>query len=194
GTRTDGDQNGFAHPSVDVSLDENSGVLDGFERNFEGSSSGMTWLTECVRIHTGEKSHRGHSYPCASAYERHLEAHINSRVGEKPYKWELCASCYMDSNTQELLLDNPLNQPPENQNSKSLDMVPWPSETPFMMQRPSAQTVVSLCQQVIISFPPNKLHSQRSDTPAAGLSSEPRAHMTTPNIGSSQPSTQLGPC
>ncbi|KAM6160717.1 zinc finger protein Pegasus-like isoform 2-T2 [Erethizon dorsatum] len=59
---TDGDQNGLGHPSVEVSLDENSGMLvDGFERTFDGkfkcrycnyASKGTGRLTEHVRIHT----------------------------------------------------------------------------------------------------------------------------------------------
>ncbi len=37
GAGTEGDQNGLDHPSVEVSLDENSGMLvDGFERTFDG--------------------------------------------------------------------------------------------------------------------------------------------------------------
>ena len=55
---TDGDQNGLDLPSVEVSLDENSGMLvDGFERTFDGklkcrycnyASKGTTWLTEHI--------------------------------------------------------------------------------------------------------------------------------------------------
>lgn len=40
---------------------------------------------------TGEKPHRCHLCPFASAYERHLEAHMRSHTGEKPYKCELCS-------------------------------------------------------------------------------------------------------
>lgn len=60
---TDGDQNGLDHPSVEVSLDENSGMLvDGFERTFDGklkcrycnyASKGTARLIEHIRIHTG---------------------------------------------------------------------------------------------------------------------------------------------
>lgn len=60
---TEGDQNGLDHPSVEVSLDENSGVLvDGFERTFDGklkcrycnyASKGTARLIEHIRIHTG---------------------------------------------------------------------------------------------------------------------------------------------
>lgn len=39
----------------------------------------------------GEKPHRCHLCPFASAYERHLEAHMRSHTGEKPYKCELCS-------------------------------------------------------------------------------------------------------
>lgn len=39
----------------------------------------------------GEKPHRCQLCPFASAYERHLEAHMRSHTGEKPYKCDLCA-------------------------------------------------------------------------------------------------------
>lgn len=62
GAGTDGDQNGLDHPSVEVSLDENSGMLvDGFERTFDGklkcrycnyASKGTARLIEHIRIHT----------------------------------------------------------------------------------------------------------------------------------------------
>lgn len=62
---TEGDQNGLDHPSVEVSLDENSGMLvDGFERTFDGklkcrycnyASKGTARLIEHIRIHTGMK-------------------------------------------------------------------------------------------------------------------------------------------
>lgn len=41
--------------------------------------------------HAGEKPHRCQLCPFASAYERHLEAHMRSHTGEKPYKCDLCA-------------------------------------------------------------------------------------------------------
>ncbi|XP_058527924.1 zinc finger protein Pegasus isoform X2 [Ochotona princeps] len=66
GAGTDGDQNGLDHPSVEVSLDENSGMLvDGFERTFDGklkcrycnyASKGTARLIEHIRIHTGQLS------------------------------------------------------------------------------------------------------------------------------------------
>ncbi|XP_008945623.1 PREDICTED: zinc finger protein Pegasus-like [Merops nubicus] len=65
GAGTEGDQNGLDHPSVEVSLDENSGMLvDGFERTFDGklkcrycnyASKGTARLIEHIRIHTGRK-------------------------------------------------------------------------------------------------------------------------------------------
>ncbi|NXG09205.1 IKZF5 protein, partial [Sakesphorus luctuosus] len=63
GGGTEGDQNGLDHRSVEVSLDENSGMLvDGFERTFDGklkcrycnyASKGTARLIEHIRIHTG---------------------------------------------------------------------------------------------------------------------------------------------
>lgn len=94
-------QNGLDHPSVDMSLDDSSGILvDGFERTYDGklkcrycnyATRGTARLIEHIRIHTGEKPHRCHLCPFASAYERHLEAHMRSHTGEKPYKCELCS-------------------------------------------------------------------------------------------------------
>ncbi|KAK1905676.1 Zinc finger protein Pegasus [Dissostichus eleginoides] len=94
-------QNGLDHPSVDMSLEDSSGILvDGFERTYDGklkcrycnyATRGTARLIEHIRIHTGEKPHRCHLCPFASAYERHLEAHMRSHTGEKPYKCELCS-------------------------------------------------------------------------------------------------------
>uniref|UniRef100_G3P5G0 Zinc finger protein Pegasus n=1 Tax=Gasterosteus aculeatus aculeatus TaxID=481459 RepID=G3P5G0_GASAC len=94
-------QNGLDHPSVDLSLEDSSGILvDGFERTYDGklkcrycnyATRGTARLIEHIRIHTGEKPHRCHLCPFASAYERHLEAHMRSHTGEKPYKCELCS-------------------------------------------------------------------------------------------------------
>ncbi|KAL2082909.1 hypothetical protein ACEWY4_020682 [Coilia grayii] len=94
-------QNGLDHPSVDITLDDSSGILvDGFERTYDGklkcrycnyATRGTARLIEHIRIHTGEKPHRCHLCPFASAYERHLEAHMRSHTGEKPYKCELCS-------------------------------------------------------------------------------------------------------
>lgn len=97
----DCNQNGLDHPSVDVTLEDSSGILvDGFERTYDGklkcrycnyATRGTARLIEHIRIHTGEKPHRCHLCPFASAYERHLEAHMRSHTGEKPYKCELCS-------------------------------------------------------------------------------------------------------
>lgn len=121
-------QNGLDHPSVDVTLEDSTGILvDGFERTYDGklkcrycnyATRGTARLIEHIRIHTGkcppsvaeetlavraspltllflppagEKPHRCHLCPFASAYERHLEAHMRSHTGEKPYKCELCS-------------------------------------------------------------------------------------------------------
>ncbi|KAJ0066934.1 hypothetical protein NL108_004918 [Boleophthalmus pectinirostris] len=94
-------QNGLEHASVEMSLEDSSGILvDGFERTYDGklkcrycnyATRGTARLIEHIRIHTGEKPHRCHLCPFASAYERHLEAHMRSHTGEKPYKCELCS-------------------------------------------------------------------------------------------------------
>lgn len=57
-------QNGLDHPSVDITLDDSSGILvDGFERTYDGklkcrycnyATRGTARLIEHIRIHTGE--------------------------------------------------------------------------------------------------------------------------------------------
>lgn len=61
---TDCSQNGLDHPSVDMSLEDNSGILvDGFERTYDGklkcrycnyATRGTARLIEHIRIHTGK--------------------------------------------------------------------------------------------------------------------------------------------
>lgn len=57
-------QNGLDHPSVDMSLEDSSGILvDGFERTYDGklkcrycnyATRGTARLIEHIRIHTGK--------------------------------------------------------------------------------------------------------------------------------------------
>nr|XP_036876958.1 zinc finger protein Pegasus-like [Manis javanica] len=174
GAGTDGGQNGLDHPSVEVSLDENSGMLvDGFERTFDGklkcrycnyASKGTARLIEHIRIHTGEKPHRCHLCPFASACERHLEAHMRSHTGEKPYKCELCSFCCSDRSNL-----------PHHRRRKH-KMVPIKG-----MPQSSSPT----------SPEPRPSHTQRNCSPVAGPSSELSAHTSTPSIGNSQPSTPV---
>lgn len=51
----------------------------------------ITGIISSLVCHPGEKPHRCQLCPFASAYERHLEAHMRSHTGEKPYKCDLCA-------------------------------------------------------------------------------------------------------
>lgn len=67
---TDCSQNGLDHPSVDMSLEDSSGILvDGFERTYDGklkcrycnyATRGTARLIEHIRIHTGNKVFMGH--------------------------------------------------------------------------------------------------------------------------------------
>ena len=61
---TESEHNGLDHPSVEVSLDDSSGLLaDDFERTYDGklkcrycnyASKGTARLIEHMRIHTGK--------------------------------------------------------------------------------------------------------------------------------------------
>ncbi|XP_078500129.1 zinc finger protein Pegasus isoform X2 [Lissotriton helveticus] len=59
-------------------------------------SGAVSGEKEAEPLQGGEKPHRCHLCPFASAYERHLEAHMRSHTGEKPYKCELCSFCCSD--------------------------------------------------------------------------------------------------
>ncbi|XP_040217268.1 zinc finger protein Pegasus isoform X3 [Rana temporaria] len=246
----------------------------------------------------GEKPHRCHLCPFASAYERHLEAHMRSHTGEKPYKCELCSfRCSDRSNlshhrrrkhkmlpikgtrpslgnkkmwgvlqkkvsslggysrrmlinlsppsmvvhkpdylsdfsheipniqsdayeslaktshsgglsrdSQELMVDNPLNQlstlagqlsslPPDTQNPASPDTGPCPDEKPFMIHQPPAPACASAVSTSVpqSSSPASPegrgTHNHRNCSPMAGPSSDRSGRTSTPSISNSQPST-----
>uniref|UniRef100_H0VZ94 Zinc finger protein Pegasus n=1 Tax=Cavia porcellus TaxID=10141 RepID=H0VZ94_CAVPO len=81
--------------------------------------------------------------------------------------------------------------PPEDQKPESPDVVPGPDEKHFMIERPSA-VCASITQSPSPTSPgpgPRPAHSERKYSPAAGWSTEPSAHTSTPILGNSQPST-----
>lgn len=112
----------------------------------------------------------------------------------------------LSRDTQELMVDNPLNQlstlagqlsslPPDTQNPTSPDPSPCPDEKPFMIQQPPAPACASAVSTSVpqSSSPASPegraTHNHRNCSPMAGPSSDRSGRTSTPSISNSQPST-----
>ncbi|XP_007902120.1 zinc finger protein Pegasus-like isoform X5 [Callorhinchus milii] len=150
----------------------------------------VMWQADCLSTDNqvaiegglrGEKPHRCHLCPFASAYERHLEAHMRSHTGEKPYKCQLSSL------------------PPGNQAPASPEVVACRDEKPYVIPQQSTAPAASIvASSVVQSSSPTSpdagpTQNRRNFSPVAGPSSERSAHTSTPSVTNSQPSTPAPP-